>query len=379
MRLRAGAAHFSVDELPAYEPSGSGEHLYVRIEKRELNTDDVAEALARATGRSQREVGYAGRKDRVAIARQWFSVQLADEAALARLAVPGLEVLEVSRHRNKLRLGHLRGNRFRLGLDGADEPGAADALRAALVRLSQDGVANRFGPQRFGAGGINLAIARAWATGDVARAAALCVDPAGAWRAGDPLPAGFRPGLMGRVVGRLRRSPDDPEKALHAAGQPFRKLLASAAQSAVFNAVYDARSAAGLVHVPRAGDVLRRRDGGLFRLAESDVAAARERAAPGRLELLATAPLPGDDCYVPSPEIDAEERRWSAPADVDWAWFARGGPLASPGDRRELVAPFLEPPTLEVEGANAWLSFALPSGSYATEVLAQSGIIGRDP
>jgi tRNA pseudouridine13 synthase len=115
MRLRAGAANFSVDELPAYEPSGSGEHLYVRVEKRELNTDDVADALARATGRSQREIGYAGRKDRIAIARQWFSVQLGDEAALAKLDVPGLEVLEVSRHRNKLRLGHLRGNRFRLG------------------------------------------------------------------------------------------------------------------------------------------------------------------------------------------------------------------------------------------------------------------------
>ena len=379
MRLRAGAAHFSVDELPAYEPSGSGEHLYVHVEKRELNTDDVAEALARATGRSQREVGYAGRKDRIAIARQWFSVQLADEAALARLAVPGLEVLEVSRHRNKLRLGHLRGNRFRLGLEGADEPGSADALRAALARLSQDGVANRFGPQRFGAGGINLAIARAWATGDVARAAALCVDPGGGWRPGEPLPAGFRPGLMGRVVGRLRRSSDDPEKALHAAGSTFRKLLASAAQSAVFNAVYDARREAGLVHLPRAGDVLRRRDGGLFRLAACDAADARERAAPGRLELLATAPLPGDECYAPSPEVDAEERRWSAPAEIDWSWFARGRPLASRGDRRELVAPFLEPPALELEGPNAWLSFALPPGSYATEVLAQSGIIGRVP
>ena len=181
-------------------------------------------------------------------------------------------------------------------------------MRAAPERLSQDGVANRFGSQRFGAGGINLAIARAWATGDVARAAALCVDLTGAWRAGEPLPAGFRPGLMGRVVGRLRRSSDDPEKALHAAGNAFRKLLASAAQSAVFNAVYDARSAAGLVHVPRAGDVRAGATAVLFRLAESDVA-ARERAAPGRLELLATAPLPGDECYAPSPQVDAEERR----------------------------------------------------------------------
>ena len=221
---------------------------------------------------------------------------------------------------------------------------------------------------------MNLAIARAWAAGDVARAAAFCVDPAGAWRAGEPLPAGFRPGLMGRVVGRLRANPDDPEKALHAAGNGFRKLLASAAQSAVFNAVYDARAAAGLVHAPRPGDVLRRRDGGLFRLLEADLADARERAAPGRLEVLATGPLPGDECYRPSPAVDAEERRWSAAAEVDWAWFERGRPLASPGDRRELVAPFLEPPQLEQDGAHAQLSFALPPGSYATEVLAQCGV-----
>src|SRR5262245_32945788 len=228
MRLRAGASFFVVDEIPAYPPCGAGEHLYVRVEKREQNTDDVAAALARATGRALRDVGYAGRKDRVAVARQWFSVQLGDEAGLARLSLAGVEVLEVSRHRNKLRLGHLRGNRFRLGLEGADALGAAEDLRAALARLTQNGGANRLGAQRFGSGGINLALARAWASGDVARAAALCIDPSGAWRAGEPLPGGFRPGLMGRVVGRLRRDPGDPEKALHAAGPGFRKLLASA-------------------------------------------------------------------------------------------------------------------------------------------------------
>src|SRR5258705_5352514 len=159
MRLRSGAAHFLVEELPAYAPGGAGEHLYVLVEKEGLNTDDVAEALARSMGRGLREVGYAGRKDRIAIARQWVSVQLGDEAGLARLTAPGgggrLEVLEVSRHRNKLRLGHLPGNRFRLGLEGADEPGVADTLRAALARLSLHRVANRLGEQRFRAGGAD--------------------------------------------------------------------------------------------------------------------------------------------------------------------------------------------------------------------------------
>ena len=380
MRLLPGAANFQVTELPAYEPGGAGEHLFLLVEKEGVNTDDVVDALVRATGRARRDVGYAGRKDRVAIARQWFSVRLADEASLARLEAPAggrIEVLEVSRHRNKLRLGHLHGNRFRLGLAGAGDAAALAALRESLERTSHSGVENRFGAQRFGAGGANVAIARAWASGDPARAAALCVDPSGAWRIGDSLPGEFRPGLFGRVVGALRRAPGDPERALRAAGSGFAKLLASAAQSAIFNAVLDARRDAGLTHVARAGDVLRRRGGGLFRCAAGDVGSANERAAPGRLEVFATGPLPGADMYAPSPEVLAEERRWSDKADVDWAFFDGDGPLASPGDRRELVVPFLEAPRLEVAGDVAWLELALPPGSFATEVLTQSGVGGR--
>jgi tRNA pseudouridine13 synthase len=380
MRLLPGAAHFQVTELPAYDPCGAGEHLYVRVEKEGVNSDDVAEALLRATGRGRGDVGYAGRKDRVAIARQWFSVRLADEASLAKLSAPSggrIDVLEVSRHRNKLRLGHLQGNRFRLGLAGAEDAAALGALRESLERLARFGVENRFGAQRFGTGGANVAIARAWAGGDPARAAALCVDSSGAWRSGDSLPDEFRPGLFGRVVGALRRAPDEPERALRAAGRGFAKLLASAAQSAVFNAVLDARRERGLTHVARAGDVLRRAGGGLFRCSAADVHSANERAAPGRLELFATGPLPGPDAYAPSPEVDTEERHWSAGADVDWAWFAGDGPLASPGDRRELVVPFLEAPRIEVTGDVAWLELALPPGSFATEVLTQCGVGGR--
>ncbi len=381
MRLLPGAEHFRVTELPAYEPEGAGEHLYVLVEKEGLNTDDVIAALARVTGRAARDVGYAGRKDRVAVVRQWLSVRLGEEAALAKLpeyAGSGgrLEVVEVSRHRNKLRLGHLRGNRFRLGLDGAGEAGEVARVRESLARLTRFGLENRFGAQRFGHGGANVAVARAWASGDAARAAALCVVDSGDWRPGDSLPAEFRPGLFGRVVGALRRDPAEPERALRAAGRGFAKLVASAAQAAVFNAVLDARREAGLTHSARAGDVFRRAGGGLFRVSAADVASAHERAAPGRLEAFATGPLPGPDMYAPSREVDAEERAWSDRVEIDWRWFD-SGPLASPGDRRELVVPFLEAPRLEVEGDLATLELALPPGSFATEVLSQCGVTGR--
>ena len=84
--LRPGSTNFQVIEDPAYLPNGSGEHLYVDIEKEGLTTDQVAEALAKACGKKERDIGYAGRKDRHAITRQWFSVHFGEEAKLASLA-----------------------------------------------------------------------------------------------------------------------------------------------------------------------------------------------------------------------------------------------------------------------------------------------------
>jgi tRNA pseudouridine13 synthase len=367
MRLLPGPAHFEVTELPAYAPDGAGEHLYVYVEKEGLNSDDVVEALVRATGCPKRDVGLAGRKDRVAIARQWFSVRLAREESLAKLEAPGggrLRVLEVARHRNKLRLGHLRGNRFRLGLGEVTEP---ETLRESLARLARDGIDNRFGPQRFGHGRKNLAVARAWGSGDFLEAAALCAGSEGEWR----------PGLFRRVAVALHRHPSDPAGALRAGGRPLVQLIASAAQSAVFNAVLEARRAAGLTHVLRAGDVVRRKGGGLFRCLAEDVADVNRRAAAGTLEVFATGPLPGPDVYAPSAEVTREEQAWSAATGVDWAWFGDDSPLASPGDRRTLVVPFLEPPVLEAGAEVSWLAFALPPGSFATEVLTQCGVEGR--
>ena len=151
-RLRPGSASFRVTELPAYAPCGEGEHLYVELEVTGLDTDRAAAELARACGVGVRAVGYAGRKDRHAVTRQWFSVQGGDEAELAKLAPdPGggqIEVLRAARHRNKLRIGHLLGNRFRLALEL--EPGADGPLAERLARIEHEGLTNRFGSQRFG-------------------------------------------------------------------------------------------------------------------------------------------------------------------------------------------------------------------------------------
>jgi tRNA(Glu) U13 pseudouridine synthase TruD len=96
------------------------------------------------------------------------------------------------------------------------------------------------------------------------------------------------------------------------------------------------------------------------------------------LDAFATGPLPGTSRLQPSPDVLAEEQTW-ADADphssgIRWSWFTRSEPLESPGERRPLLMAFREPPTIAIDGDTTWLSFALPSGGYATEVLSQVGI-----
>src|SRR5450759_2015009 len=105
---------FLVEEIPAYLPSGQGEHTYLWIEKQNLTTLDAVGKLARVLGVEARDVGYAGMKDRRATTRQWLSVLGVDPARAREIAVEGLRVLAIGRHGNKLRVGHLHGNRFEI-------------------------------------------------------------------------------------------------------------------------------------------------------------------------------------------------------------------------------------------------------------------------
>ncbi len=370
--LLPGSANFSVIEEPAYLPSGSGEHLYVDIEKEGLTTDQVAEALAKVCGKKDRDVGYAGRKDRHAITRQWFSVHFGKDEALAtlqeRLPHGRVQVHGVARHANKLRLGHLAGNRFVLGIAG-DTAGLAERL----AKLAHEGIRNRFGAQRFGLHGATLALAKAWGAKQHEAAIAVIIDPTGGWKWGDELPSGFRHGPEGLALGALRRG-KDAAGALQAAGDQLRKLAASAGQSAIFNAILDAREAAGLLHTLRIGDLGNTSRGAPFLVEADALDDTNRRAAAGVLDAFATAPLPGTQRLKPAPAIDAQEREWSAATVVDWAWFGDGGALESPGERRPLLVPFRAAPSVRVDGEVTWVSFTLPSGSYATAVLEQVSV-----
>jgi len=167
-RIRTEPEDFRVDEIPLYPPSGHGDHTFVSIEKRRRTTEDVANSLARLAGVKPRDVGYAGRKDREAVTTQWFSVPGLDPDQAQRFSAPGLRVIEAARHPHKLRTGQLRGNRFRIVVREIDRAASARAV-ARFESLAATGMPNRFGLQRFGRDGENVAKAQQILKGEAPR------------------------------------------------------------------------------------------------------------------------------------------------------------------------------------------------------------------
>ncbi|BAP43882.1 tRNA pseudouridine(13) synthase TruD [Pseudomonas sp. 21LCFQ02] len=162
-QLKAVAEDFQVDEVLDIPLSGDGEHLWLWVEKRELNTEDAARRLARAAGVPLRTVSYAGLKDRQALTRQWFSIQLPGKADpdLAGAEDASLAILKRGRHRRKLQRGAHSANGFTLRLTALNADKVA--LDKRLQAIAAQGIPNYFGAQRFGHDGGNLPHAREYA------------------------------------------------------------------------------------------------------------------------------------------------------------------------------------------------------------------------
>jgi tRNA pseudouridine13 synthase len=331
---------FVVDEIPAYEPSGEGSHLYVRISKTNVTTDDVVKAMARALRVERRDIGVAGLKDKVGITTQWLSIPAADRSLderVAALQIEGVTILEQRRHANKLKTGHLKGNRFTIVVRGID-PERRDEVVAALERISAEGVPNAFGVQRFGRDGDTHERARAWLTGK-------------------------------------ERAPADPR---------LRRFHFSAFQSAIFNAVLAHRVEDGTWRVPLLGDLLKKEDtGGIFVC--TDVQVDRERADRG--ELCPTGPIVGDRMRQAEAEAFDLEQRIVAPF-IEGVDLHRARSLGE-GTRRplrlrvaELSHAFVASSPHEAAssddaetpagGCAIRVRFVLPKGAYATTVLANA-------
>jgi tRNA pseudouridine13 synthase len=161
--LKATAEDFQVDEVLDIPLSGDGEHLWLWVEKRGLNTEEAARRLARAAGVQLRTVSYAGLKDRQALTRQWFSIQLPGKADpdLSAAQDDTLRILSSGRHRRKLQRGAHSANGFTLRLTALEAD--HQALYQRLESIRRHGIPNYFGAQRFGYQGGNLGEARDYA------------------------------------------------------------------------------------------------------------------------------------------------------------------------------------------------------------------------
>jgi tRNA pseudouridine13 synthase len=163
--IRTLPEDFIVVETLAFEPSGSGEHIFLQIQKTGENTEFVARQLARFANVRQRDIGYAGLKDRHAITTQWFSVWLpkGDEPNWQTFATENMNVLSVTRHARKLKRGALANNRFELTIRNWRGDSAKTIEQLSAIKMH--GVANYYGSQRFGHGGHNVVKALAMFNG----------------------------------------------------------------------------------------------------------------------------------------------------------------------------------------------------------------------
>ncbi|MCD4757480.1 MAG: tRNA pseudouridine(13) synthase TruD [Arcobacteraceae bacterium] len=145
---------FVVTEIPLYEFTGEGEHLVLKVRKKDLATWDMLQILSDYTGVKTRDIGYAGLKDKNAMTIQYISVHRQYEEALDKFEHPQIKILEKTYHNNKIRIGHLKGNHFFIRLKRV-QPLHKMKLESALKEIATLGMPNYFGFQRFGLDGNN--------------------------------------------------------------------------------------------------------------------------------------------------------------------------------------------------------------------------------
>ena len=322
-RIRVSAEDFFVEELPAFEASGAGEHLLLTIEKRGMNTAFAAKRIAAWAGVDESAIGQAGMKDRHAVTRQRFTVWLPKKVApdLDALQSDDLRVLDHAWHARKLPRGALAGNRFVLVLREVE--GQRDAIDARLQAIATQGVPNYFGEQRFGRGGNN-----------VQQAVAM---------------------FAGRRVKREERS-----------------MLLSAARSELFNRVLAARVEAGIWNSALDGEVWML-DGSRSVFGPEALTDALQARLDG-FDIHPTGPLWGEG-ELRSGDVAREVEL--AAMQGDSATRLRNG-LERAGLKQERRALRLQPSELRwqwLDDAALELRFALPPGCYATTVLRELGDI----
>lgn len=381
---KADYLDFEVEELPLYTPSGEGGHTYFVLEKQGLTTSQAVREVARALGVPPKQMGVAGQKDARGITRQMMSVEHRDPARVASLSLPRMKILNVSRHGNKLKTGHLKGNRFVIKIRDVIVERFTDT-EAVIEQLTQKGVPNFYGPQRFGQRGDTWEIGRALLVGNHEEACRLIsggpndcdsgqtviarelydqeryIEAAAAW------PRGFREAAV--VAKMMDRYRGDAKRAVFSLDKRTLGFYVSAFQSHLFNQVLAERINA-LDRVENGDVAYKHENGAAFQVEDADI----EQPRAVRFEISATGPLFGPKMKETAHDIRGLEDRVLVENNTRRELFPKSGPLRCRGGRRPLRVK-LENPRAEIRederGVFFLLSFALPAGSYATSVLRE--------
>lgn len=388
---------FFVEEQPAYQPCGEGEHVYLFVEKRGVSTLRAARIIAQHFGVHERAVGHAGLKDKRAVTRQVFSVHVPGKKPedFPALQHERMTVLWADRHTNKLKPGHLAGNRFSIRVRGVGLPGVLVANRA-LEQLAVTGVPNRFGEQRFGYRLRNHLVGRALLLGDATGALEALLAPdetrglpvdnqQGArelYRRGDfagAMHAFFKEARTERrVLGELSRG-RTPEQALRAIDRSERDFFLTAFQSAVFNAVLDARLREGLLGSLREGDLaFKHENGAVFEVGVADLGESLSRRVAA-MEISPSGPLWGAEMKRAGGATGEAELAALAGMGVEPQHLEKFSSHLR-GARRPMRVAVTDPEVeggVDEHGAYVRLAFDLPRGAFATTVLRE--IIKPDP
>ncbi|MEM1422541.1 MAG: tRNA pseudouridine(13) synthase TruD [Planctomycetota bacterium] len=384
---------FLVDEQPLYQPSGEGEHIYLLVEKQGLSTSEMVRIVADHFRVRESDVGFAGMKDKHAITRQVVSVHTPGKTDedFPMLEHPSVRVLWADLHTNKLRVGHLRANRFSVRLRDADPHGVVTVKRA-LDTLARTGVPNYYGEQRFGARLNNHELGMLLLTRRYKELLDAFLGPDAQAdrfndREGRELYAkGDYDGALActhegmrneRAALKALAKGADHEDAVFHVPRLQRRFWISAFQSWLFNRFVADRVASGTFDTLREGDVACRVPSGRPFLI--DRATAEDPETKGRLdafELSCAGPMFGAKMQPASHECAAYESALLASTGVtieDIAEFdeEQGG---AAGTRRAVRVPLTDPEVeggVDEHGGYIRVAFELPPGSFATVVVRE--------
>ena len=376
---------FIVEEVPRRKAEGEGEHCWIQVEKRGVSTSEAIRRLARRLNLNPRDLGFAGRKDARAVARQWISAPGVEPISAIGAELGHVRVLSAEKATRRLRLGALSGNRFNLFLRRFPSESEA-AARRVLAIIEARGLPNWFGPQRFGFAGRGHELGRLLLARDFeAYIHALC-SPVHAphtevtrefekrvvegTRASHKSCASFARDLdpdLADIARQLARRPLDWESAARAISLPLRSLHLSAYQALLFNEVLGQRLA--VFDGVRDGDVVWKHDNGACFVAQSDDEELGARVQ--NLEVSASGPLYGHKLLLGAGEPFAEEMALMEREGLVLKNLKGDRPVPDlSGARRPLRVPVSEL-QFDLEEGGARLQFFLPAGAYATSLVEE--------